>query len=81
MTIENCMMLKTMQMFFLNSWMQKKNGIFQVEEVSTIETLTIGDIRCLWHSIKQVKRKDKIIYIKNLKLYLHLNQTFITNYD
>lgn len=49
---ENCMMLKGMQMFFLTSWMQMKNGMFQVEEVATVESLTIIDVKCLWDEIK-----------------------------
>jgi hypothetical protein len=51
------MMLKGMQMFFLTSWMQMKNGLFQVEEVTTVESLTIVDVKCLWDDIKQVGRE------------------------
>eukprot|EP00026_Physarum_polycephalum_P001270 Phypoly_transcript_01271.p1 GENE.Phypoly_transcript_01271~~Phypoly_transcript_01271.p1 ORF type:complete len:1152 (+),score=159.17 Phypoly_transcript_01271:41-3496(+) len=49
---ENCMMLQGMQMFFLTSWMQMKNGMFQVEEVTTVESLTVIDIKCLWDEIR-----------------------------
>ena len=53
------MMLKGMQMFFLTSWMQMKNGMFQVEEVTTTESLTIMDIKSLWDEIKQVREREK----------------------
>jgi len=49
----DCSLLLSIRIFFLTSWMHKRNNFFLVDVAGSLETSTVLDIKCLWQDLKK----------------------------